>query len=392
MPSLTPSEEAYLRKIYYDPGHPVSYQSPYRLYKFAKSDGQHDLKLDDVKSWIQRQETYSLNKNVLRNFERSRVLVLGIDDQWEADLASLDDYASDNKGYKYLLCVIDVFSRYAWVQPLKSKLESEIVKAFLVVLNDGRKPQRLRTDAATDFTSKAFQQFVKEEKIVHFVTHNEKQANYVERFIQTIKRKIFRYIVGKNTPMYIDVLQKFVDSYNKTFHSGIQCEPENVTKKNERKLWYQMYWPKQKANEQSEEFEPGDKKKKRKPVVKKKVGFAFNIGDTVRITYIRSAFHREYSAHWSREMFKVSDRMIRQKQPVYKLNDWSGEPTQGTFYEYELQKTEPPKTWKIEKVIKKQGRRALVEWKGWPKKFNSWVPLSDIKRLNKKKRRRRQVR
>ena len=97
---------------------------------------------------------------------------------------------------------------------------------------------------------------MKSKNITHFVTHNEKQANYVERFIKTIKNKIFKYMVEKNSPRYIEVLPKIVHSYNRTWHSGIRSEPINVNKTNEKQLWWQMYWPK----------EPYDPKKKKHEV------------------------------------------------------------------------------------------------------------------------------
>ena len=102
------------------------------------------------------------------------------------------------------------------MQPLKDKTASQIVDAFKKILNGGRIPKRLRTDAAKDFTSDKFQRFMDEKEIVHFVTHNEKQANYVERFIKTLKSRISRYMIEKNTRKYIDVLQKIVTSYNHT--------------------------------------------------------------------------------------------------------------------------------------------------------------------------------
>ena len=119
------------------------------------------------------------------------------------------------------MVVIDIFSRYAWVEPIKDKTANEIVKAFDKIISEGRIPHRLRTDGATDFTSKKFQDYLKSKKITHFTTHGVKQANYVERFIKTIKSKIYRYIVQNNTPRYIDVLDKLVKSYNNTWHSGI---------------------------------------------------------------------------------------------------------------------------------------------------------------------------
>ena len=363
--------EKYLKEIYLNPSHPASFTNPQTLYRYIKKEGKFKISHSQIKRWIQKQESYSRNKSVKRNFQRGRVIVAGIDDQFDADLASLVYYADDNDGYKYLLVVIDIFSRYAWVQPLKDKTAPQIVNAFNTILSSGRIPKRLRTDAAKDFTSEKFQLFVEGKHIVHFVTHNEKQANYVERFIKTLKSRLSRYMIEKNTRRYIDVLQKIVTSYNHTWHSGIRSEPVNVTKQNEKQLWWQMYWPK----------EPYIKKKK-----KQKIKFALNIDDRVRSTYTRSPFHRAYDSKWTGEIFKVSRRFIRQDQPIYTLVDWYDNPVKGTFYQNELQKIETTNEdmFKIEKVLKYKGRgnkkEALVRWLGWPKHFDSWIPVSEIKK------------
>ena len=84
-----------------------------------------------------------------------------------------------------------------WVEPLKDKTAKEIVKAFDKIIQEGRIPKRLRSDAAKDFPSEQFQKYVKSKNIIHFVTHTEKQANYVECFIKTLKSKIFKYMVEK---------------------------------------------------------------------------------------------------------------------------------------------------------------------------------------------------
>ena len=99
---------------------------------------------------------------------------------------------------------------------MKDKTPNEIVKAFDKILQEGRIPKRLCSDAVKDFILKNFKKYVKSRNITHFVTHTEKQANYVERFIKTLKSKIFKYMVEKNSPRYIDVLPKIVQSYNRT--------------------------------------------------------------------------------------------------------------------------------------------------------------------------------
>ena len=361
----------YLRRIYYDPSHPASYEGAKALYNAAKKEGQYKISHAQVKKWLQNQDSYSLNKAVKRNFQRGRVIVSGIDDQWDADLASFSRYADSNNGYKYLLVVIDIFSRYAWIEPIKDKTAKEIVSAFNKILSKGRKPRRLRTDAARDFTSNKFQTNLKNKSIAHFTTHSEKQANYVERFIKTIKSRIWRHMRATDSTRYIDVLENLVQSYNKSWHTGILSEPINVNKGNESRLWWQMYWPRDDM--------------RRKELKDDRVKFLFKVGDKVRISHLRSAFQREYDVKWSGEIFKVSKRFVRQNQPLYRIVDWYNKPVEGTFYQKELQKVtvKDSDLWKVEKVLKYKGRGknklAKVRWLNWPKKFDSWIPASDLK-------------
>jgi hypothetical protein len=193
----------------------------------------------------------------------------------------------------------------------------------------------------------------------------------VERLIKTIKSRIYRYLIEKNSQRYLDILQDIVKSYNNTWHNGIRMEPVNVTKQNENRLWWQMYWPKK-------DYFPTKKKKRKRTL------FSFEVGDRVRISTTRQAFQREYDTTWTAEIFKVTRRFIRQGQPIYKISDWDDDPVLGTFYQKELQKvdTNAEDLFKIEKIIKYKGRgnnkQAFVKWKGWPKKFNSWIAASSI--------------
>ena len=346
--------EDYLRRIYYDPSHPASYEGEKVVYDAVKREGKYKISHKQVREWLQNQDAYSLNNSVKRNFQRGRVIVAGIGDQWDADLASFARDSDENDGYKYLLVVIDIFTRYAWIEPIKDKTSREIVRAFNRIIMKGRKPRRLRTDAAKDFTSKGFQEYLETKDIAHFTTHSERQANYVERFIKTIKSRIWRHIRSQNSRRYIDILQKLVDSYNKSWHSGILSEPINVNKQNESRLWWQMYWPKDiKIKKESKD---------------KKVKFLFKVGDKVRISHLRSAFQREYDIKWSGEIFKISKRFVRQNQPMYRIIDFFNKPVKGTFYQKELQKVNVKNTdiFKVEKVLKYKGRGrnrlAKVRW------------------------------
>ena len=113
--------EKYLEKIYFDPSHPASFQSPLRLYHTVKKEGKLKSSHAQIKNWIQKQESYSWKKAVKRKFQRGKVIVAGIDDQFDADLASFISYADEN-GYKYLLVVIDILVDMDGLNLLKIKL------------------------------------------------------------------------------------------------------------------------------------------------------------------------------------------------------------------------------------------------------------------------------
>jgi hypothetical protein len=301
--------------------------------------------------------------------------VEGLYDQFDADLIVIPKYAAANDGIQYLLVAIDVFSRFVWVVPLKNKTGPLVKAAFSKIFRQGRKPRRIRTDRGSEFTNHIIREFFESEKVnvTLYYTSNEKQANFAERVIKTLKTKIMRYMTKAKTDRYIDVLSAIVKSYNAMEHKGINEAPVNITEENEKKHWWDMYWPR----------EPYDKKVKK--IMRRKIQFTFNIGDLVRITKTREALQREYDARWTGEIFKIVARHVRQGIPIYKITDLSDEKLEGTFYQSELQKVTTPEDelFIVEEVLDRRRHngqsQVLVKWKYFPKKFNKWVDENKLK-------------
>ena len=128
-----------------------------------------------------------------------------------------------------MLVVINAFSKYALAQPIKKKTGKEVTEAFGRISKEaqGRKPQKLETDAGKEFYSSTFQEFVKSHGIHHFSTHGDAKASVAEIFIHTLKSKLYRYFTAANTLKY--VFPKLVDQYNRTFHRSIQTTLAKVT-------------------------------------------------------------------------------------------------------------------------------------------------------------------
>ncbi len=119
----------YLTSIYFDPKYPGSFSGPGKLYNIVKSEGKFKIKKQDVRQWLQDQEAYSLTRYARRKFKRSRVIVDGIDSRWDSDLMDMSNISKYNDGVKYVLVMIDIFSRYLWCQSLKNKTGKEVSKA-----------------------------------------------------------------------------------------------------------------------------------------------------------------------------------------------------------------------------------------------------------------------
>ena len=150
-----------------------------------------------LKVWMMENDTYTLHKPALKKFTRSKVYVAGIDDTWQIDLVDMKAHSRINKGYKYILTCIDVFSTYAWAIPIKSKTAKEVTTAFAAILKTKRKPKNIQADEGTEFFNKNFLKLMTDNSINLYNTKSEYKACVVERFNRTIKEKmltiLYRY-------------------------------------------------------------------------------------------------------------------------------------------------------------------------------------------------------
>ena len=134
-----------------------------------------------------------------------------------------------NKGIKYLLCAIDLFSKYVWVVPIKDKKGTSIVNAFQKIISEGRKPNKIWVDQGSEFYNNSFKDFLKINNTEMYSTYNEGKSAVAERFIRTLKNKIFKHMAAILKNVYFDVLDDIVDKYNNTIHKTIKMKPVDVT-------------------------------------------------------------------------------------------------------------------------------------------------------------------
>ena len=214
-------------KAYTDPRSAASFTTPSNLLKQGQFVG---LSKKEAYAALQHLDTYTRHKDTKRKFERNRVVVGTIDQQWQIDLMDMQNVQKQNKKYKYILTVIDVFSKYGWAIPSKSKTGHDISAAFKIVLASGRKPKYVQSDKGKEFLNKIFQTLLKDANITFFTTENDDiKAGIVERFNRTLKEKIWRYFTHANTYKYLDVLSDIVLSYNNTIHRSLNMAPIKVS-------------------------------------------------------------------------------------------------------------------------------------------------------------------
>ena len=213
-----------------------------------------------------------------------------------------------NKGIKYLLCAIDLFSKYAWIIPLKDKKGISIVNGFQKIISKGRKPNKIWTDQGSEFYNNSFKDFLKMNNIKMYSTFNEGKSVIAERFIRTLKNKIFKLMTAISKNIYFDALDDIVDKYNNTVDRTIKMKPNDVTSDSFAE-----------CNEDSNKKNP-----------------KFKVDDHVRISKYKNIFAKGYAANWSEEIFIVSK--IKNTVPTYAISDLNGEKITGNFYEKNYKK------------------------------------------------------
>ena len=278
-----------------------------------------------------------LHKPKRKNFPRRKIIVNHIDEIFAADLVEMQKFAKLNKGYRYLITCIDIFSKFAWVIPLKDKRGITIKNALEKIFNK-RKPKFLWTDNGKEFYNKQVQDLLNENNIKLYSTNNsEIKSSVVERFNKTFKNIMYKKFTENNNTIFYNILDELVKNYNNKYHSTIKMSPIEGSKKINEKKIKNIY-----------NFEKT-----------KKLG-KFKIGDRVRLSLEKNIFEKSYETNWSQEIFVIYD-IKYSNVPYYYLKDLNNEKLQGTFYEQELQKTKQDDLYTIEKILKTNKDKIYVK-------------------------------
>lgn len=306
---------------------------------------------------IKEELVAELHKPARKRFKRRRVILKGLNDLFQADLVEMIPYAKSNRGFRYILVVINAFSKYVWAYPVKRKTGKDVTAAMQKVLTSVKvAPKNVQTDLGKEFYNVDFQRLMRQHAINHYSTYSSMKSSIVERCNRTLKNRMWKQFSLQGSYKWLDILPKLVNNYNTTRHRTIGMKPADVTSKNAKLLLRTVY-------SHTKTVDPKGQK--------------FRTGDSVRVSKHRSVFTKGYTPSWSNEIFTIST--VRLTNPTtYKLTDQAGQEIKGGFYDYELQKAKHSDVYLVEKVLKKKGNLVYVKWLGFDNKHNSWISKADL--------------
>ena len=294
-----------LQQIYYDPK-----QGFCGVEQLSKKTS---MPKNITQKFLDKQELYTKYKPARKIFNRRKVIVHGVDEQWQLDLVEMINESRINHGFRYILTCIDVFSKYAWAIPIKRKTGNYIVEAFTKVFKT-RKPLKIQTDYGKEFFNKNVKQFLDKQRIHHFSTNSEMKACVIERFNRTLKEKLEKIFYEQGKRIWIDVLDNVIQNYNNTVHRSVKMTPIEASKKqNTSKVFQNLF----------------NNYKECKP--------KFKIGETVRLRKYKGIFEKGYKQNFTSEIFKII-KVLKDINGLYyyHVEDLNGENVEGTFYAEDL--------------------------------------------------------
>ena len=251
------------------------------------------------------------HKPVIKKINKRKVYSKFKDNIWGVDLAEMQSLSKKNKGIKYLLCAIDLYSKYAFVILLKDKKGISVTNGFNKTIKQyGGKPNKIRVDQGSEFYNHVFKRCLSRNNIIMYSAYNEGKSVVAERFIRTLKNKLYKNMTATGKNVYYDVLDDIINEYNNTKHNTIKMKPKDVGNNNKR-----VY------------IDEHNEKRSR-----------FKVGDRVRISKFKNILAKGYTPNWSREIFIVNK--INDAVPyTYNIKDLNDEEIIGSFYDRELQKS-----------------------------------------------------
>ena len=351
-----------IKRNYKEPGHPISFANAKTIYNYYNKE----FPLKRIENILKSLESHSIHKEFHKG-EQNISFARFKRYQFQIDLCFILDLAEWNDGVKYLLTVIDCFTRYAFVRPLKEKNSQSVLRGFQDIIESlNEKPKIIVCDKGNEFINRNFKDYCRNINSKLITPKSNVHAAYVERFNRTIQNLIYRFLTEYSTNRYIDQLDNLVNSYNSRFHRMINMSPYEAETNPHAELYINNMISKR------------DQRMKRKQPT-------LNIGDLVRIAKQKDKFTRGYKPQSQIEIFRIRDISVKKKIPLYYLSTYDNdENIEGGFYRFEITPTNID-TFRIERIIRRRTyrgeRQIFVKWLGYDDRYNQWIPETNAENI-----------
>ena len=347
--------EKFLGKIYYDPAHPASFGGLQKLYDASRDAGKKYSR-KKVEQWMETQDTPTLYRRRRKKFPTRKTYAIAPNHHHQTDLGDFSKHAKHNDGHRFVLVVIDSFSRKTFARPLKNKSNATVIEGFREIYEHlgATTPLYLSSDRGVEFVGGRVQDYFREIGIKHFVLGGNTKAAIAERVLRTLKERIYKFMDSRGSERYVDELQNILHAYNESKHRSIGMAPNDVTLENASAVYKTLYGKKTKQKKQR-----------------------FRAGNSVRISSYQKIFDKGYMQNYTDEIFTI-DKVVPGDPTTFRLKDFRGEKIDGVFYDQELVRIRVKKDrrYRISYVVRTRVRNGkkqhLVAFRGY-EKHPEWI-------------------
>ena len=381
------SKKEILQDIYLNPRNPGGFSGQLKL-KRAACEVRPDISIKDVKNFLKTQESHTLHGVVPKKYLKRRVSVRGPGHLLSSDLADMTNEArKSNSMYRYLIFIIDCFSRKLSVIPIKDKRGSTVASELDKYLSSSQYSYKLLwTDQGAEYMNSHTKKVCEKHGVKLYHVYNRRfKACYSERAIRTVKQKLFKILTHFNTNDFISYLDDVVSAYNDSPHRGLLGLTPNKV--------HEMKDPEEIKSLELKQF---DQKLKNYGSSIKHQNSRINFSQRDILpegTYVRllsnvseEQFHKSYKPIFTIEIFEI-DCVVKETPVLYYLKDLAGERIKGVVYRNEIVPVSLPEYYPIEKILeskicpKTKKKIHLVKFLGWPEKFADWVRSDSLKKI-----------
>jgi hypothetical protein len=294
--AITDKQTKLLQKLFYKEGLMTVKKIKTRLKQLKET-----IKETDIKDFIENQESYQIQKQPTRTNKKNfrPIVAYTPHELWMIDL--LDTRTMNplkNKGYKYIMTVVDVFSRYAFTEPIKNKTTKSTAEAFeKIIKRADRPPDYIQSDNGNEY-KREFKKVVEKYNIDHnyVIADDHRGQGIIERFNQTLRDWIEKVRTSRNTQNWTAMLEPILNVYNNTEHSTTKMSPKESLENKDKQFFLLQ-----------------ERLKDVKDVKK------YNVGDSVRVLIKKGIFEKGATAKWSKEIHKIEKKNGNR---YYVNDDW----------------------------------------------------------------------